>query len=194
MKRTSKNFYFSIVMMAAIVLISFSHAFSQTQEEDKPVHGIAEVSMLNYSHTGISDSYGTTTLFGAGIETKISGSFKINGLLRTGKSQAGSQSLGYTEIGATVKWASIGGNFGSDKMRVYGKLGPKYISLKESWDGGSMQGNSFGFGFGLGIEIPVGGSSVLFGEWDTNFVNINMYESNIDANNNIFSAGLKFEL
>lgn len=194
MERTSKKFYSSIVMMAVIIMISFSHAFSQTQEESNSVHGLGEISMLNYSHQGITESYGTTTLLGGGIETRLSGSFKINGLLRTGKANSGSQTLSYTELGATAKWATIGGNFGSDNVRLYGKLGPKYISLKETYDGGSENGSSIGFGFGIGIEIPLGEKSVLYGGWDTNFVNINMYESNIKASNNIFSAGMKFEL
>lgn len=178
-----------------ILTFGFGNVFSQTNEsQERPTYGVGEISVLNYGDRGINNEFGSTTLLGAGIETNISERFNFQGLVRNGKSSSDGVELSYTEIGATVKWATIGGGFKSDDMRVYGKLGPKYISIEVSGDGESENGNTLGFGFGLGIEFPLGGGSAIYSEWDTNMANVEIAESNVDVNNNIFSIGMKFEL
>jgi len=150
------------------------------------------ISGQTWSNNELSEFFGTNLSFGAGLEKQLLPHLKIGASFDfAGKSQY-EVALNYFQVGGFVKFSW--GDFSTSSFLIYTELGPRGIFINEKEYESSITESGFGFSAVLGAYIRLNYKLVLDIRWDTTWGSVDIEGYKLNMNNNLFSAGIIFNL
>ena len=153
---------------------------------------LARVSIQVWNDDDLAEFFGTNFSFGAGLEKQLLPHLKIGASLDfAGKSQY-EVALNYFNVGGFVKFSW--GDFTTSGFLIYTELGPRAIFIQEKEYNSSLTESGFGISGAVGAYVRINYNLVLDIRWDTLWGRINIGGYKLKMNNNLFSAGIVFNL